>query len=53
MVFVLCGLQSRPDLNGHVVTIVGGQLSDERVDVELADGKVISVEGYVFYTQSS
>ena len=54
MVFVLCGLEKRPDLNGHVVIIVAGRLGDERVDVKLAEsGKVISVESYVFYTQCS
>ena len=51
MVLVLRGLEKRPDLNGHVVSIVGGQLGDERVEVKLAEsGKVISVESYVFYT---
>ena len=47
MVFVLCGIQSRPELNDHVVTIVGGRLGDERVNVKLEDGTVLSVESYV------
>tara|TARA_B100000900_G_scaffold404066_1_gene411929 strand:+ start:830 stop:1327 length:498 start_codon:yes stop_codon:yes gene_type:complete len=44
MVLVLCGLQSRPELNGHVVTVVEGKVGDERLKVKLEDGTVISVK---------